>query len=46
MRWGYPLVEIGDLVCSVKKWNPRQNKSNELINYIDISSVNRETKKS
>ena len=45
MRWGYPLVEIGDLVISVKKWNPRQNKSNELINYIDISSVNRETKK-
>lgn len=44
MRWGYPLVEIGDLVSSVKKWNPRQSKTNELINYIDIASVNRETK--
>ena len=44
MRWGYPLVEIGDLVSSVKKWNPRQDKTNALINYIDISSVNRETK--
>jgi type I restriction enzyme S subunit len=44
MRWRYPLVEIGDLVISVKKWNPCQSKVNELINYIDISSVNRETK--
>jgi type I restriction enzyme, S subunit len=44
MRWGYPLVEIGDLVSVVKKWNPRQSKTNELINYIDIASVNRETK--
>ena len=44
MRWGYPLVEIGDLVSTVKKWNPRQSKTNELINYIDIASVNRETK--
>lgn len=44
MRWGYPLVEIGDLVSSIKKWNPRQSKTNELIDYIDIASVNRETK--
>ena len=45
MKWGYPLVEIGELVSSVNKWNPRQSKNNELIKYIDIASVNREAKK-
>ncbi|MCY7273002.1 MAG: restriction endonuclease subunit S [Phormidesmis sp. CAN_BIN44] len=45
MGWSYPLVPIGELVSSVQKCDPRQSEENELFTYIDISSVNRETKK-
>ena len=44
MIWTYPLVPIGELVGSVDKWEPCQSQTNELFTYIDISSINRETK--
>ncbi len=44
MSWAYPLVPIGELVRSVHKWNPCESATNELFTYIDIASVNRETK--
>lgn len=44
MRSAYPLVPIGNLVDSVDKCNPWQLECNELLTYIDISSINRETK--
>jgi type I restriction enzyme S subunit len=44
MKWTYPMVSISALVSSVRKWNPLDSATNELFTYIDISSVNRETK--
>jgi len=44
MSWAYPLVPIGELVSSVRKWNPCESVTNKLFTYIDIASINRETK--
>ncbi|KJH72517.1 restriction endonuclease subunit S [Aliterella atlantica] len=44
MKSAYPLVPIGELVNSVRKWNPCESTTNQLFTYIDISSINRETK--
>ncbi len=44
MRSTYPLIPIGNLVNSVDRCNPWQLERNELLTYLDISSVNRETK--
>ncbi|BAY87952.1 putative type I restriction enzyme specificity protein (plasmid) [Calothrix parasitica NIES-267] len=44
MKTKYPKVPIRKLVVSVDKWNPSDNKTNEIFTYIDISSVSRETK--
>lgn len=44
MRSAYPLVSIGELVSSVRKWNPCESATNKLFTYIDIASINRETK--
>lgn len=44
MSWAYPLVPIGELVSSVSKWNPCESETNEVFTYIDIASINRETK--
>ena len=44
MKWRYDTVSIGSLVSSVEKWNPRTCKTRETFTYIDIASVDRETK--
>ena len=44
MSWRYKTVQIGKLVDTVKKWDPHKCESNQFLTYIDIASVNRETK--
>lgn len=44
MRSAYPLVPISELVNSVSKWNPCESATSKLFTYIDIASINRETK--
>jgi len=45
MKWEYSRIPIGNLVEQVKKWNPQTDKDNQVITYLDIASVNRESKK-
>jgi len=40
----WPLVPIGDLIRPVKTWDPTKSSANDLIRYIDISAVDRDTK--
>lgn len=40
----WPLVEIGDYTEAVSTWNPRRSSSKELFRYIDLSSVDKDTK--
>lgn len=44
MRGGTPHAAIGTVVTNVSTWNPLKSKANCLIDYIDISSVNKDTK--
>ena len=45
MKSEYSRIPIGNLVEQVKKWNPQTDKDNQVITYLDIASVNRESKK-
>jgi type I restriction enzyme, S subunit len=36
--------KIGNLVSRVSTWNPSRDASNEIIRYVDLSSVDNETK--
>lgn len=45
MKWTYPLVPIGEIVDTIRKYEPSQSKGIKSFIYIDISSVNRETKR-
>jgi type I restriction enzyme S subunit len=40
-----PISEIGDIVSTVKKWNPSQSSQLESFNYIDLSSVDQKEKR-
>lgn len=40
-----PISEIGDIVYTVKKWNPSQSSQLESFNYIDLSSVDQKEKR-
>lgn len=40
-----PISEIGNIVCTVKKWNPSQFRQLESFNYIDLSSVDQKEKR-
>ena len=44
MSTPYSSIQIHEVVHTSKKWDPRQSAINNSISYIDISSVNRETK--
>ena len=44
MRAGTARVRIGDVVSRVSTWNPNRDGGSETIRYIDLSSVNNETK--
>lgn len=39
-----PFVEIGEIVSRISSWNPANESPESEITYIDIASVNRETK--
>ncbi|NNN44921.1 MULTISPECIES: restriction endonuclease subunit S [unclassified Vibrio] len=43
MSW--PLVKIGDIVTKIETWNPGKHKGNIVFSYIDLSSVDKDTKK-
>ena len=45
MKTKYSRIPIGNLVEQVKKWNPQAEKDNQVITYLDISSVSRESKR-
>ena len=40
----FPLVELGDLVDEVSRWNPLHNHPDEVFVYIDLSSIDQEKK--
>ena len=42
---GWEVVEIKDLVRPVRNWNPIKSPFNNFFVYIDIASINRETKR-
>jgi type I restriction enzyme S subunit len=41
---GYTPVPIGDCVAKITTWNPRQESGAEDFLYVDLSSVNKDTK--
>lgn len=45
MRRSYDTGPIGSLTQSIQRWDPRKSPENATICYIDISSVNRHTKR-
>ena len=40
----YPRTEIGALVVPVKTWNPQRSAPDLEFDYIDIASIDRESK--
>ena len=45
MSYRLPISEIGNIVSTVKKWNPSQTRQLEFFNYIDLSSVDQKEKR-
>ncbi|MET3646290.1 restriction endonuclease subunit S [Phyllobacterium ifriqiyense] len=41
----FPLDKIGRLVAQVATWNPKRDASGQLIRYVDLGSVDNETKR-
>lgn len=44
MSTRFPYISIGEVVGRVENWDPTDSSSEEPFQYIDISSVDRDTK--